>query len=144
MLYDADKVVFSAGAVVFDKAGKQVLTIVDKRKDKPEVYFPKGQLEAGETAEEAACREVEEEAGVMCRLWPKMMGVEVRESPEIGKTKVIYWYAASLVGITTQRLEDQELFDSSWVSIGEAVEVLSFEKDKRLLNICCAHLPTSY
>ncbi|KAJ2337585.1 hypothetical protein GGI00_000143 [Coemansia sp. RSA 2681] len=139
MLYDAAKVMFSAGAVVFDKAGKQVLTVIDRRKDKPEVYFPKGQIEAGETAEEAACREVEEETGTVCRIWPKMMGMEVRESPAIGKTKVIYWYAASLVGTGTQRLEDQAIFTASWISVDEATERLSFEEDKRLLDICRAY-----
>ncbi|KAJ2031364.1 hypothetical protein IWW57_000746 [Coemansia sp. S610] len=140
MFYDADKVMFSAGAVVFDQAGQKVLTVVDRRGAKPTVYFPKGRIEAGEAQEDAARREVEEETGVVCRLWPKMMGMEVRDSPAIGKTKVIYWYAASLVSIGVQRLEGHEMFTASWVSIDEAPHVLSFEQDKQLLGICRAYI----
>ncbi|KAJ2898592.1 hypothetical protein IWW38_001335 [Coemansia aciculifera] len=140
MFYDADKVMFSAGAVVFDKSGKKVLTVVDRRGAAPGVYFPKGQIEAGESAEEAALREVEEETGVVCRLWPKMVGMQVRESPVIGKTKVIYWYAAYLVGTSTQRLEDQDIFTPHWVNLDEAAKVLSFGDDKHLLDLCCARM----
>ncbi|KAJ2005999.1 hypothetical protein GGI04_000811 [Coemansia thaxteri] len=140
MLYAADDVMFSAGAVVFDTAGERVLTVVDMRSAEHKVHFPKGRVEAGETTEEAARREVEEEAGVVCCLWPKMMGVEVRESPAIGKTKVIYWYAASHVANSTQRLESHEQFSSKWVSIEDAAVLLSFEQDRRLLDICRAHL----
>ncbi|KAJ2251394.1 hypothetical protein GGI13_003865 [Coemansia sp. RSA 455] len=139
MLYDADAVMFSAGAVVFDEANGQVLTVIDRRKTKPDIYFPKGRIEAGETMEEAARREVEEETGVVCRLWPKMMGMEVRESPAIGKTKVIYWYTASFISTSPQRLEDHEQFTTNWVNIDEAPNVLSYEQDKQLLNICRAY-----
>ncbi|KAJ2654317.1 hypothetical protein IWW48_006184 [Coemansia sp. RSA 1200] len=64
MLYTADEVMFSAGAVVFDDTKDKVLTIVctDRDSGKELAMFPKGRIEKDEAPTIAACREVEEEA----------------------------------------------------------------------------------
>ncbi|KAJ2551243.1 DEAH-box ATP-dependent RNA helicase prp22, partial [Coemansia sp. RSA 1933] len=101
MLYSADEVMFSAGAVVFDASRERILTVVctDEKSGKDLVIFPKGRVEEGESPTAAACREVEEEAGVICHIQApeKLVGLEVRYNEAIKKTKVVYWYAATFV-----------------------------------------------
>ncbi len=57
----------SAGGIVFRKNGKswQVLMVKNRRGS---WTFPKGRVENGETLEETAVREVEEETGVKARV----------------------------------------------------------------------------
>ncbi|KAJ1771785.1 DEAH-box ATP-dependent RNA helicase prp22 [Coemansia sp. RSA 1843] len=116
MLYPGDAVMFSAGAVVFDNSRENVLTVVcmDKESGEEIVMFPKGRIEEGEAPTTAACREVEEEAGVICHIQApeELMGFEVRYNQSIAKTKVIYWYVATFVKTTSQRLEDHEKFSA--------------------------------
>ncbi len=52
---------FAAGGVVSDTAGEKVLLLIRPSRD--EVRLPKGHIEAGESPQEAALREVGEESG---------------------------------------------------------------------------------
>jgi 8-oxo-dGTP pyrophosphatase MutT (NUDIX family) len=57
--------VFQAGAVVFKIVdGAPQIMLVRAKKTPEHWIFPKGHVEAGETAEIAAARELEEEAGI--------------------------------------------------------------------------------
>ena len=57
--------VLQAGGLVVRRAGdNHELLIVSSRRDPSLWVLPKGHIEAGETAEQAALREVREEAGV--------------------------------------------------------------------------------
>ncbi|KAJ2846617.1 putative mutator protein MutT4, partial [Coemansia erecta] len=140
MLYAGDEVLFSAGAVVFDDSREKILTVVcmDEERGEEIVMFPKGRIEEGESPTTAACREVEEEAGVICRIQAseELMGLEVRYSETIKKTKVIYWYAATFVKATSQRLEGHEEFTIRWIGANEASNALSFENDRKLFETC--------
>ncbi|KAJ1759111.1 hypothetical protein LPJ58_002447 [Coemansia sp. RSA 1591] len=121
MLYSKDEFVFSAGAVVFDAKREQVLTIVDD--DSGRVSFPKGQLDKGETIECAARREVEEEAGVVCNLWPLgIVAVQTRYYEDEKITKFIYWYAATFVETTAQKLEEYEHMTPKWIDIANIMD----------------------
>jgi 8-oxo-dGTP pyrophosphatase MutT (NUDIX family) len=58
-------IVLQAGGLVVRRAGDDYeLLIVSSRRDPSAWVLPKGHIEAGETAEQAALREVREEAGV--------------------------------------------------------------------------------
>jgi 8-oxo-dGTP pyrophosphatase MutT (NUDIX family) len=62
-------VIAQAGAVVFrrDRDGLRIL-LVRSRRNPADWIFPKGHIEEGESADEAAVREAEEEAGVTGRV----------------------------------------------------------------------------
>ncbi|KAJ1814298.1 hypothetical protein LPJ56_003088 [Coemansia sp. RSA 2599] len=145
MLYPGSELLFSAGAVVFDRERKNVLTIVntDEHRGLEDILFPKGRIEKGETPEEAAVREVREETGAKCVLWPGLMGPEIRYNAKLLKTKVMYWYAATLVEMGDQQLDENENFTVRWVDIDSANSVLSFEDDRKLLGVCLSAAATN-
>lgn len=136
MLYLEKDTIVSSGAIVVDKNLRKVLVILDKKRD-GEIYFPKGRVEKYESNEEAARREVLEEAGVICNSEPlSFLAMEVRYSKAINKTKVIYWYLAYFGENKSSALEDHEFFERKWINFDEAATALSFEDDKRLLASC--------
>ena len=58
----------SAGGVVFDGAGRVALVRQRDRRDRLRWTLPKGRLDPGESAEEAALREVHEETGRLTKV----------------------------------------------------------------------------
>jgi 8-oxo-dGTP pyrophosphatase MutT (NUDIX family) len=60
--------VAEAGAVTFRKNEKSIeFLVLRSKKDPAKWIFPKGHIEQGEIAQEAATRELEEEAGIVGR-----------------------------------------------------------------------------
>ncbi|PIA17668.1 hypothetical protein COEREDRAFT_14479 [Coemansia reversa NRRL 1564] len=119
MFYSSDEVLFSAGAVVFDATETRVLTIAFRGRKNDVVVFPKGRVEGEESLIDAACREVEEETGVVCKLWP------------CGQI-------ASVVEMKEQRPEDKWMIPT-WIDVADAPNALTREDDRRLLNLCLIH-----
>src|SRR5438876_1148461 len=81
---------FSAGGVVYDPAAQKLLLIQVKNLQDQVVWtFPKGHIEKGETEEQAALREVQEETGWSCAIlqpfhkvqyWFKKKGQLIKKS----------------------------------------------------------------
>jgi 8-oxo-dGTP diphosphatase len=93
--------------------------------------LPKGKLDPGETWEEAAVREVEEEAGVRCRL--------VRELPDVtyehkGRPKRVRYWLMELTVDPPGFEPNDEVDEVRWVSPADAFELLSYERDRELLR----------
>jgi 8-oxo-dGTP diphosphatase len=91
--------------------------------------LPKGKLEHGESWEDAALREVEEETGLVCEL-----GGEVGRTFYVdgrGREKEVRYFAMRADGEPAARNEVDEV---RWVPLGEAAAVLSYERDAELLG----------
>jgi 8-oxo-dGTP diphosphatase len=90
--------------------------------------FPKGKLEPGETWVDAALREVEEETGLRCAL-----------GEEVGRThyevedgsKEVRYFELTAAGEARPQNEVDEV---RWVPIDEARELLTYDRDRRLLD----------
>ena len=92
--------------------------------------FPKGKLDAGESWEDAALREVEEETGLRCRLGAELAPTSYRDPK--GRAKVVrYWRMEPLDGEFAPSHEVDEL---RWVSPADARSLLSYEHDRELLR----------
>jgi len=118
----------SCGAVVFD--GDCVLLIRSNRGG--HTAFPKGHMEAGETREQTALREIWEETGLTVALDGDFcFSNAYSPAPDVMKT--VYYFAAHPVGGTllAQEGEVQETF---WLKAGDAMERLTYENDKKLLQ----------
>jgi 8-oxo-dGTP diphosphatase len=99
--------------------------------------FPKGKLDPGETEEEAALREVEEETGLKCRLGPEVGTTEYRDSRNRPKT-VRYWQMTPIGGVLAAA---HEVDEARWVPLETGPSLLSYERDRRLLAAFAADSP---
>ena len=92
--------------------------------------LPKGKLDRGESWEDAALREVEEEIGLRCRLGRELSPTSYRDPK--GRAKVVrYWRMEPLDGEFEPSHEVDEL---RWVSPADASTLLSYEHDRELLR----------
>jgi 8-oxo-dGTP pyrophosphatase MutT (NUDIX family) len=129
---------FSAGGIVF-KIGVQPLFLLveNSRMKNPEEKwwgFPKGHLEAGESTEEAAIREVEEETGIKAEITDKLgqsKYVITKNDEKIFKVVTIF-LMKYLSG--EPKAQIGEVSDVSWLSYEEALKKLTYPGDKDLLR----------
>jgi len=93
--------------------------------------LPKGKLEADESWEIGALREVREETGLICNLG-RFVGyteyVDRRGRPKI----VAYWEMEVSEGAFSPNAEVDEL---RWLEVHEAMGLLSYARDRDLLSV---------
>ena len=104
----------SAGGIVM--RGEEVLMIRDRY---GRWTFPKGHIEAGETAQEAAVREVMEETGVHARPGEQIGQVDYILSGGNEK-QVTYFFMTYEEG--ELRALQSEIADARWLGLNEAQE----------------------
>jgi 8-oxo-dGTP diphosphatase len=130
---DKVKFEFSSGGVVIDEKNF-VLVIKTKNLKNQTVYtFPKGHIEKGETSQQAAVREVEEETGVKPEIIKKIKDVEYwfyHNGEKIHKK--VTWYLMKPKEIkTNQNVEVDEVL---WYNIKDVENILSYDSDKQLIK----------
>jgi 8-oxo-dGTP diphosphatase len=92
--------------------------------------FPKGKMDKGETWEECALREVEEEIGMRCRLGEELSFTHYRDPK--GRAKVVrYWIMEPLEG---EFVPSEEVDEVRWLSAPDAEALLSYDHDRALLR----------
>jgi len=114
----------AAGGLVV-RAGRVVVVHRPKYDD---WAFPKGKLEDGESWEEAALREVEEETGLRCELGEYVGSTHY---PMREGMKEVRYYRMST---DAERQPRNEVDDLQWVTFEEAAALLSYEYDRELLS----------
>jgi 8-oxo-dGTP diphosphatase len=120
------EVVRAAGGVVL--ADGEVLLVHRPRYD--DWSLPKGKLLPGETDEEAALREVEEETGLVCRLGAELATSEYVDAR--GRPKVVrYWLMEPVDGVFEPHDEVDEV---RWLPLDRVDEQLSYERDRVVLR----------
>jgi 8-oxo-dGTP diphosphatase len=117
--------VHAAGGVVV-RDGK-VLLVHRPRYD--DWSFPKGKLDPGESFADAALREVEEETGLRCSLGRELpaTGYMVKTRPKI----VRYWLMTPVA--ETPFEPNDETDELRWLTPGEAMQLLSYDRDREVL-----------
>ena len=127
---DTEVVVRAAGGLVRRRAGEgKVEVVLVHRPAYDDWSLPKGKLLRGESETQAALREVEEETGLRCRLEREIGVSSYRDGRDRPKT-VRYWEMTPVAG-TLQPAH--EIDDARWVPLEEAVNVLSYDRDRELL-----------
>lgn len=128
---DVNGVVRAAGGIIVrSKPDGGTELVVVHRPGYDDWTFPKGKLQAGEREEHTAIREVEEETGLRCRLERAIGSTKYKDHR--GRPKVVhYWVMRALDGHFRPSREVDEL---RWVSLRQAVSLLSYNHDRALLR----------
>jgi 8-oxo-dGTP diphosphatase len=95
--------------------------------------FPKGKAEPGESDEETARREVEEEACVRCDVGP-LVG-ETRYHDSRGRPKTVAYFRMECDG---EPRPGDKVDEVRWAGVDEALGLLSYERDVALLRDAAA------
>lgn len=120
----------AAGGVPFRKApgGPEVLLVHRPRYD--DWTFPKGKLEGDESWDQAARREVLEEAGLRCVPVERLVSVDYVDHRGRPK-KVRYW---SMTVIRDEGFApNDECDERRWVGVDDARDLLTYERDRHVL-----------
>lgn len=100
--------------------------------------FPKGKADPGETDEACALREVEEETSLRCALEEEVASVSYRDRK--GRLKVVrYWMMRPVGGVAEPR---NEIDAVRWASMESAARLLSYDRDRALLEALAQRLST--
>jgi 8-oxo-dGTP diphosphatase len=122
----SDRIDAAGGVVVRDG---MVLLVHRPRYD--DWTFPKGKLDPGESFEDAAVREVEEETGVRCSLDRELASTRYEVG---GRPKLVrYW-------LMTPEAENpfepnDETDDLRWLAPEDAKGLLTYARDRELLRV---------
>jgi 8-oxo-dGTP pyrophosphatase MutT (NUDIX family) len=139
---------YSAGGVVFRRhaaegaegaAPFEIAVVQRARHD--DWSLPKGHIEAGESREQAAIREVQEETGLDARILYTLGDVVYyyrRRNGDLVR-KTVYHY---LMEATSTELgpPNWEVSESRWIPINEARTLLTYQKDKGIVSKAIAEL----
>jgi 8-oxo-dGTP diphosphatase len=92
--------------------------------------LPKGKLDEGESFEEAALREIDEETGLRARLVRELPSVryEVRGRPKV----VRYWLME--VESDAGFVANDEVDELRWLEPAQGLALLSYDRDREVLR----------
>lgn len=114
---------------MFRRDGEAISILLVRAKRDPKVWiFPKGHVEAGESAAEAALRETREEAGVRGALaGPIGAPVEFHNGREFVRVEYFLIRAVSETPGTDGRAK-------RWFSVDDAISAATYDDMRRLLD----------
>ena len=93
--------------------------------------LPKGKLDPGESWEDAAVREVEEETGIRARIVDELAPAHYRDRK--GRPKTVRWYRMDVQDEGTFEPDD-EVDEIRWMSPSDALELLTYDHDRALVG----------
>jgi 8-oxo-dGTP pyrophosphatase MutT (NUDIX family) len=108
--------------------GDEVMVVYRKRHQ--DWTLPRGKVKDGESFQEAAMREVQDETGCSCRIGNYLGTISYSDN---GVPKVILYWKMTLVEDKGVR-NNEEIGESLWLSIPTAIERLSHAQEKALLS----------
>lgn len=124
--------VFSAGGIVVKKVGGKKKVLVAQHSGHKGWDFPKGHIEKGETSEEAAIREVEEETGAKAEIVEKVGETQYFYSQDGEKVfKTVTYFLMTYVG-EGEATTAFEVMDMKWLPIDKVEERLTFKDTQGL------------
>ena len=116
----------AAGGIVVDEAGRVAIVHRPRYDD---WSLPKGHLETGETAEDAALREVFEETGLSCRIIGSAGETQYRDRK--GRPKRVRYFSMSITAGSF--LVNDEVDELRWID-ESGIDELSYAFDAELVR----------
>lgn len=127
------KQVTSAGGVVF--LGKKVLLL---RKINGDWVLPKGKIEAGETPDQTAVREVFEETGIHAEI-STFLGETAYQFKNMWSNhevidKNVFWYVMTARSIKLKPLREEGFVDAKFVDYFQINDYLRYEDELSIVH----------
>lgn len=128
-------VIKAAGGIIQrpTERGDEVLIVF--RKQERDWTLPKGQVKDGESFQDAALREVEQETGCSCQLGSYLGTISYADN---GVPKVVMFWKMSVVEEKSVA-DREEIGEAVWMQVPAAIQRLSHSQEKALLS----HLGTA-
>ena len=131
----------AAGGIVRRRADGRTLTVLVHRPRYDDWTFPKGKLLDGESFREAAAREVLEETGLAPRPGKELP--PSRYVDQHGDPKVVRYWAMD-AGNREELRPTKEVDEARWVTVDEARAMLTYDRDREVLDTLLAGNGTTY
>lgn len=122
-----------AGGVLID-INTQKIGLIFRPRRKKDFSFPKGHLEIGETLQECAIREIEEETGRVCQLFSQKEVDILKYIDPDGNDIEVYMYLAIDEVKSQKNFKLEEIEELIWKNIDEVEETLSYQNLKDFWN----------
>jgi 8-oxo-dGTP diphosphatase len=119
----------AAGGVVARQVSPAEIIVIHRPKY-DDWTLPKGKAERGESDEDCAIREVQEETGLRCKLGEELPTIRYRDRRDRFK-EVRYWAMEPLDG-TIQEGND-EVDEVRWLPIDQALQLLTYVHDREVV-----------
>ena len=131
----------AAGGVVRRRVDGRVLIVLVHRPRYDDWTFPKGKLHDGEAFEEAALREVLEETGLACRTDGELPSLHYPDQD--GRPKVVRYWSMDVLDDGDLHPTD-EVDEARWLTLAEARTMLSYDRDRDVLDALTSHDAPAY
>ena len=121
----------ASGGVVVRQGTNEAEVLVVHRPRYDDWSLPKGKRDPGETDEQCAVREVEEETGVRCALDHELLPATYIDRH--GRPKVVrYWQMRPLDA--RPFVPNDEIDDAVWLGVDDAARRLTYPGDRELVE----------
>ncbi|MGQ0541631.1 MAG: NUDIX hydrolase [Blastocatellia bacterium] len=128
----------SAGGVAFRVINCEIVAAIVLMIPEMRWQLPKGIIDPGETPEQAALREVREEAGIDCELIAPIDIIEYwfvdrRSDEPVRIHKFVHFFLMEYRSGDVSDYDD-EIAEARWASLDEAFSMLAFESERDVLR----------
>lgn len=128
----------AAGGVVWRRSDAGVEVVVVHRSGLDDWSLPKGSVEPGESAAEAALREVLEETGLHCQAGEELPATEWQRDD--GSMRRARWWLMTVVAVGSPRQGDS-VNKIEWLHVDQALAIIGHGRDRSVLRTAMERLP---